>query len=78
MRFGTGVCGGEPLVKLLLDDSGGVAGLGWSGGSQVAWLDLGGGAPSAINSADRRAWGRAATQAAGASAAELRRTWSAS
>jgi hypothetical protein len=45
MRFGTGVRGGEPLVELLLDDSGGVAGLGWSGGSQVAGLDLGGGAP---------------------------------
>ena len=45
MRFGTGVRGGEPLAELLLEESGGVAGLRWSGGSQVAGLDLGGGAP---------------------------------
>ena len=45
MRFGTGVCGGEPLVELLLDDSGGVAGLGRPGGSQITRLDLGGGTP---------------------------------
>ena len=37
--------GGESLVELLLPDSGGVAELGWPGGSQVAGVDLGGGAP---------------------------------
>jgi hypothetical protein len=30
---------------LLLPDAGGVAELGWPGGSQVAWVDLGGGPP---------------------------------
>jgi hypothetical protein len=45
MRFGSGVRRGEPFVELLLEGSGGVAGLGWSGGSQVAGLDLDGGAP---------------------------------
>ena len=39
------VRGGESLVELLLEDSGGVAELGWPGGSQVAGVDLGGGAP---------------------------------
>ena len=38
-------CGSESLVELLLEDSGGVAELGWPGGSQVAGVDLGGGAP---------------------------------
>jgi hypothetical protein len=36
--------GGESLVELLLEDSGGAAELGWPGGSQVAGVDLGGGA----------------------------------
>jgi hypothetical protein len=40
-----GVRGGEPLVELLLEDSGGVAELGWPGGSQVVGVDLRGGAP---------------------------------
>ena len=41
-----GIRGGESLVELLLPNSGGtVAELGWPGGSQVARVDLGGGAP---------------------------------
>jgi hypothetical protein len=44
LRLCPGVRGGEPLVELLLDESGGIAELGCSGGSQVAGLDLGGGA----------------------------------
>jgi hypothetical protein len=35
----------EAFVELLLDDSGGAAKLGWPGGSQVATVDLVGGAP---------------------------------
>jgi hypothetical protein len=37
--------GGESLVELLLEGSGGVAELGWPGGPQVARADLGGGPP---------------------------------
>jgi hypothetical protein len=40
-----GVRGGESLVELLLEDSGGAADLGWPGRSQVVGVDLGGGAP---------------------------------
>jgi hypothetical protein len=36
---------GESLVELPLPGLGGVAELGWPGGSQVAGVDLGGGAP---------------------------------
>ncbi len=36
---------GDFCVELLLEDSGGAAELGWPGGSQVAGVDLGGGAP---------------------------------
>jgi hypothetical protein len=42
---GTGVCDSESLVEVPLEDSPGSAELGWPGGSQVAGLDLGGGAP---------------------------------
>jgi len=38
-------CTGESFVELLLEDSGGVAELGWPGGSQITRVDLGGGAP---------------------------------
>jgi hypothetical protein len=40
-----GVGGTELSVELLLPDSGGVTELGWPGGSQVAWVDLGSGPP---------------------------------
>ena len=40
-----GIRSGEALVELLLEDSGSVVELGWPGGSQVAGVDLGGGAP---------------------------------
>jgi hypothetical protein len=43
--FCPGVGRGESLVELLLEDTGGTANLGWSGGSQVAGVDLRGGAP---------------------------------
>jgi hypothetical protein len=36
---------GDFCVELLLEDSGGAAELGWPGRSQVAGVDLGGGAP---------------------------------
>jgi hypothetical protein len=36
---------GESLVELLLEDSSGAAELGWPSQSQVAGVDLGGGAP---------------------------------
>jgi hypothetical protein len=40
-----GVRGGKSLVESLLPGSGGLAKLGWPGGSQVAGVDLGGSAP---------------------------------
>ena len=40
-----GIRGGESLVESLLEDSGERVELGWPGGSQVARVDLGGGAP---------------------------------
>jgi hypothetical protein len=43
--FVTGIRCGESLVELLLEDSAGAAELGWPGGSQVAGVDLAGGAP---------------------------------
>jgi hypothetical protein len=60
LPFCPGVCGGESLVELLLEDTGGTAKLGWSGGSQVAGIDLGGGAPH-LYVADQldRHWGMA-------------------
>jgi hypothetical protein len=50
-----GFRGGEPLVELLLEDSGGAAELGWPGGSQVAGVDLGGGAPH-LHVGDQLGW----------------------
>jgi hypothetical protein len=37
--------GGESLVELLLNDSGGAAALRWPGESQITRVDLGGGPP---------------------------------
>ena len=75
-----GIRGGESLVESLLEDSGGVVELGWPGGSQVAGVDLRGGAPH-LHVGDQlgRQRERAGLAAqAGASPAALRRTWSAS
>ena len=43
--FCTGVRGAEPPIQVLLPGLSGVAELGWPGGSEVAGVDLGGGAP---------------------------------
>ena len=40
-----GVCDGESLIELQLEDSAGPAELGWPGGSQVAGIHFGGGPP---------------------------------
>jgi hypothetical protein len=45
LLVGLGIRGGESLVEVLLEDSGGAAELRWPGASQVAGVDLSGGAP---------------------------------